>query len=154
MSVFNFIQKERQAYSPGLDFAHLMTTVATRIKKFMNLERRHLLLREDQENLRLRPLQTQRTPLFKRGSTQRLTTRCLASLPASLLVPQNLAYNAPLLIGLGSHFCTTLPFHLPEADCPILALSSVVVVTINFASMKPSIKVKTQHITYFGVWAP
>ena len=37
------VVKRRKVYSHGLDFAHLMTRVAKRIKKFMN---RFLLLRK------------------------------------------------------------------------------------------------------------
>ena len=49
--------------------------------------------------------------------------------------------------------CKTLPFYLPEANCPIftrLVGRLVADVTINFSSIKPSIKVWTKLITYFG----
>ena len=46
--------------------------------------------------------------------------------------------------------CRTLPFYLPEANCPIFALLSVDV-TINFASKNHEKRLKPIHITCFGV---
>ena len=97
--------KRRKVYSHGLDFAHLMTRVARRIKKFMN---RHLCFKKGQENLQGH---LQRGHLCLREG--QLRDWCFASKPPCFLIGASFVYllrilrcDAPCTLGhLATIFC-------------------------------------------------